>query len=915
MRTNVLASLVVCSLAVAGCSGEDAPSPATDTGADTYVVEDTSPDTSVEETPVDSSTDALDAETGPACGNGILEGTEACDDGNTTDGDGCSSTCENETVGPEDVCPGTTIALTGTGSAPRKGSITGDTSSTKATYEHTCGGGSARDAVYTFTSDVTGRATVTLDATFSALLAANTSCGDKTTEITCDSLTTSTGKITKSFAVTAGAPVYVHVDGAGGASGSFALGVEISTAFCGNGIAELPEQCDDGNATAGDGCGATCALEASGDGSVCPGIAYTFKGNTSVSFAGDTSTLTGTSTSTGQCSSASAKNAIYAITPDKNGSLDLEMRAAFPNAMLHVRRECFSSSYEVDCTPGPASTSKPIPPGTPVKLQIQAFAGEAIFVFADARNSADVGTFVLDAKLSAAVCGNGVLDGGETCDDGNTTSGDGCDSTCKVETVTGDNCTNAQELTPVAGTGGTYSVKRTGSTVGLTDDVNRCGGTGIRQPDAVYTVTAPVDGWMDVTLNRNAYLNLEIATACNLGTSTTGRVTCQTAADGRLPEKYGMAVRAGTQYWLFVDAGVNNASGVGSYLLDVQFRPQTCGNDVIEGTEACDDGNTNNGDGCTSTCTLEPTPTEGNTCATAATFALAETSTGSGVWAGTVTSGTTNLTSNHSSAPPCGATNGKDAWYKIVAPRAGVLIAKVGDTLWDVSLNARPGSCTTTTGTSTNFITCSNVTPRGNEQIAFAVEEGSTYYVIVDGSTKSGAFTLDISVGPSACGDGVVSSGEACDDGNTSNGDGCSSTCAFETLTGVDTCPGFAVALTGTGTAIRSKTITLSTASLSADYTGSCAGSARDGVVAITPDVSGELRVQMSSNYLNVLYARSTCTDSTTQLSCEAPSTTTPKIEVREIAMSVSAGVPVYFFVDGMTGESGTSQLKITLTP
>ena len=30
------------------------------------------------------------------CGNGILEGLEGCDDGNTLDGDGCTSTCEVE---------------------------------------------------------------------------------------------------------------------------------------------------------------------------------------------------------------------------------------------------------------------------------------------------------------------------------------------------------------------------------------------------------------------------------------------------------------------------------------------------------------------------------------------------------------------------------------------------------------------------------------------------------------------------------------------------------------------------------------------------------------------------------------------------------------------------------------------------
>src|SRR5207247_10529511 len=30
------------------------------------------------------------------CGNGVVEGTEECDDGNTTSGDGCSATCQLE---------------------------------------------------------------------------------------------------------------------------------------------------------------------------------------------------------------------------------------------------------------------------------------------------------------------------------------------------------------------------------------------------------------------------------------------------------------------------------------------------------------------------------------------------------------------------------------------------------------------------------------------------------------------------------------------------------------------------------------------------------------------------------------------------------------------------------------------------
>lgn len=36
----------------------------------------------------------------PVCGNGVIEGTEQCDDGNTVDGDGCSATCTTEVTPP-----------------------------------------------------------------------------------------------------------------------------------------------------------------------------------------------------------------------------------------------------------------------------------------------------------------------------------------------------------------------------------------------------------------------------------------------------------------------------------------------------------------------------------------------------------------------------------------------------------------------------------------------------------------------------------------------------------------------------------------------------------------------------------------------------------------------------------------------
>jgi cysteine-rich repeat protein len=42
-----------------------------------------------------------------------------------------------------------------------------------------------------------------------------------------------------------------------------------------------------------------------------------------------------------------------------------------------------------------------------------------------------------------------------------------------------------------------------------------------------------------------------------------------------------------------------------NYVLDVVYTPIVCGDNIVAGTEQCDDGNTVDGDGCSSTCVLE----------------------------------------------------------------------------------------------------------------------------------------------------------------------------------------------------------------------------------------------------------------------------------------------------------------------
>src|SRR5471032_871374 len=72
-----------------------------------------------------------------------------------------------------------------------------------------------------------------------------------------------------------------------------------------------------------------------------------------------------------------------------------------------------------------------------------------------------------------ATCGNGVVDPGEACDDGNTNNGDGCSSTCQTENIatprvalTVDNTTATTDLNVVS----TFNITAT-STMGFSGAV------------------------------------------------------------------------------------------------------------------------------------------------------------------------------------------------------------------------------------------------------------------------------------------------------------------------------------------------------------------------------------------------------------------------------------------------------------
>jgi len=220
---------------------------------------------------------------------------------------------------------------------------------------------------------------------------------------------------------------------------------------CGNNRIESGENCDDGNATAGDGCSNRCQLEA---GWVCakPGTACK---------------------PAARCGDGLVSQALGEVCDDGNTD---DGDGCSGNCKI-IANGC-------RCSPG------------------------------------------VKCVCPSVACGNGAIEGKDECDDGNTKSGDGCSSSCTVET--GYDC-------PFSGA----------------PCVAKCG-------DGI--VMAPMEQCdPGVTITNMAQA---CATTCKWNT--------------------GWACNA------------------------TSCHQTKCGDGTPEGSESCDDGNTTPGDGCSATCRVEP---------------------------------------------------------------------------------------------------------------------------------------------------------------------------------------------------------------------------------------------------------------------------------------------------------------------
>ena len=517
----------------------------------------------------------------------------------------------------------------------------------------------------------------------------------------------------------------------GGAVDAYATFVAYPTDDCGDGVLDDGEECDDGNNRGGDGCSATCNVDAfCGDGAVGGGE---------------------------ECDDGNT---------DEGDGCDADCRAEVcGNGAVQVGEECDDGN--TDAGDGCDATCVLEVCGNGV-LQ----AGEEC----DDGNN-DVGDGC-DETCVLEVCGNGVLQAGEECDDGNTDPYDGCSAVCTIDVcptttadtigdgvVAGDTCSAGDGDAPATcggtNTGGDYAVSYTAPIAGAytfstVNDARGydttlyartgCGGEEIVCNDDVgFPEVGSTLPEIDLAAGDSIVVYVSgFATACGpFALDVTARYCGDAVVDADRGEE--------------CDDG-NEVDGDGC---DIDCVVRICGDGVVQGDEECDDGNTDNYDGCSAVCTLDVCPTE-------TTSAVGE----------AVVVGDTCEAGDGDPVASCGGTNsGGDYAIAFTPPVTGVYTFDTDNDArgYDTALYMRSGC-------GGDEIACNDDTVGLASQLTeLPLTADMTYMVYVSGFMDGcGTFALDVS--SRFCGDGVLDAdlGETCDDGNADDGDGCTATCLEE---------------------------------------------------------------------------------------------------------------------------------------
>lgn len=575
----------------------------------------------------------------PACGNGIKQGTEACDDGNSNSGDGCSSTCTLEQgFNCSGTSPTTCSAICGDGL--RRGSeacddqntVNGDGCSSTCTLESgyscntatpnvcspICGDGvrkasEACDDFNTFSGDGCS-STCAIEQGFTCNTSVSPTqcsavCGDglKRGSEGCDDQNLINGD---------GCSSTCTVETGYGCTNATSTSPSVCTIKCGDGLIRGTEQCDDGNTTSGDCCSSTCTLE--------PGCEI--EPNDTVAQANNWSALQVSSKVKGK------------LLTDAGATTDVDVYSfQLTGAVNSLVAETVDGPTVGRCSGSYLDTQAmlSLPDGGVISDEN---SGQQMCALVNARGL-PAGTYYVTMKkgtedtfatdvnygitAASGVCGNGIKERGEACDDGNLTDGDSCNSVCGwLAEVENNNLADGGTYIGVASMDAGLIVE---GSMSPNTDVDYFSFTVPYVAD-VRLETFDFEGpssckGIDTVLDFYSPTVVALETDDESGVNSCSLITPASKPGARqlAPGTYYARVTAWQQttirsYTLKVDLlsrcgngikeGYEPCDGTANCTADCK-RVAVCGDGIIDAPETCDDSNTTAGDGCSPTCQLE----------------------------------------------------------------------------------------------------------------------------------------------------------------------------------------------------------------------------------------------------------------------------------------------------------------------
>ncbi len=552
------------------------------------------------------------------CGDGRLEAGEGCDDGNAASGDGCNAVCKVEntfTCGPGgdtscasgacdtlgNAAPGKCEPVgcgdghLGAGEGCDDGNTTsgdGCTATCKVENTVTCGPGGdtacASGACDTVGNGPPGKCEPV--GCGDGHLAAGEGCDDGNTtngdgcNSTCKRETGQTCNVTPPGSIGDPSCATGVCNASGGGPGV------CQAPGCGDAHLQAGEGCDDGNTTNGDGCNGACKVEDTftcgpgGDTScasgACDTLGNTAPGKCEPIGCGDGHLEAGEGCDDGNATNGDGCNAMCKRETGQACNLTPPGTIGDPSCATGI----------CDTTGGGAGVCEVAGCGDG-HLQVgescddgNVAAGDGCNAVCKIENSFPCGAAgdlscasgTCDAigngppgKCEAPGCGDGHLAAGEGCDDGNTTGGDGCNAACKLEI--GKPC---NILVPGAmgdASCATNLCDTSGGGTGTCEAVG-CGDGRLEAGEGCD------DGNNVVGDHCDAACKIESGNACNVAApGATGDASCESNTCNKVGGGAGVCVTPG------------------------------CGDDHLAAGEGCDDGNLTPGDGCNAACKVENT--------------------------------------------------------------------------------------------------------------------------------------------------------------------------------------------------------------------------------------------------------------------------------------------------------------------